>query len=127
MCICCSCTATEIERTQKKMNTKYRSADFILVLLCHGGTTTSYVRRLEATADIPLDSDVFHVPPGCNAPQQYYYMVGVGQTERKLWFLTPPKPGPDIPYTFGLIGNCVLKTYYNSSSSPWEANNSLSL
>ncbi|KAH0892142.1 LOW QUALITY PROTEIN: hypothetical protein HID58_054571, partial [Brassica napus] len=137
------------------------------VLLCHGGTTTSYVRRLEATADIPLDSDVFHVPPGCNAPQQvhitqedlegkavivtqkargsntvlywkkhskkmlkshgksktykfynytsghihhctisnleYYYMVGVGQTERKLWFLTPPKPGPDIPYTFGLI------------------------
>ena len=40
------------------------------MLLCHGGTTTSYVRRLEATADIPLDSDVFHVPPGCNAPQQ---------------------------------------------------------
>ena len=42
---------------------------------------------------------------------KYYYMVGVGQTERKFWFLTPPKPGPDVPYTFGLIGNCVLKTY----------------
>ncbi|KAL0843602.1 hypothetical protein Bca101_016847 [Brassica carinata] len=24
---------------------------------------------------------------------------GVGQTERKFWFLTPPKPGPDVPYT----------------------------
>ncbi|KAF3545202.1 hypothetical protein DY000_02005341 [Brassica cretica] len=44
--------------------------DFILVLLCHGGTTSRYVRRLDATADMPLDSDVFRVPPGCNAPQQ---------------------------------------------------------
>lgn len=37
---------------------------------------------------------------------KYYYVVGVGQTERKFWFFTPPKVGPDVPYTFGLIGNC---------------------
>ncbi|KAG2333322.1 hypothetical protein Bca52824_004502 [Brassica carinata] len=36
---------------------------------------------------------------------KYYYMVGVGQTERKFWFLTPPKPGPDVPYTFGVNGD----------------------
>ena len=41
-----------------------------LVLFCHGGTTSSYVRRLQATVDMPLDSDVFRVSPGCNAPQQ---------------------------------------------------------
>lgn len=41
-----------------------------LVLFCNGGRTSSYVRRLEATVDMPLDSDVFRVPPGYNAPQQ---------------------------------------------------------
>ena len=35
---------------------------------------------------------------------KYYYAVGIGQTVRKFWFMTPPKSGPDVPYTFGLIG-----------------------
>lgn len=48
-----------------------------LVMLCNGGITSSYVRRLEATIDMPLDSDVFRVPCGYNAPQQVqqiYYL-----------------------------------------------------
>ena len=40
-----------------------------LVLFCNGGITSSYVKRLEATVDMPLDSDVLRVPPGYNAPQ----------------------------------------------------------
>ena len=39
-------------------------------LCAHGGITSSYRRELEATADMPLDADVFRVPPGYNAPQQ---------------------------------------------------------
>lgn len=39
---------------------------------------------------------------------KYYYVVGVGQTERMFWFFSPPEIGPDVPYTFGLIG-IVLK------------------
>ena len=35
---------------------------------------------------------------------KYYYAVGTEQTMRKFWFRTPPKSGPDVPYTFGLIG-----------------------
>lgn len=35
---------------------------------------------------------------------KYYYAVGIGHTVRKFWFTTPPKVGPDVPYTFGLIG-----------------------
>lgn len=35
---------------------------------------------------------------------KYYYEVGIGNTTRMLWFTTPPKSGPDVPYTFGLIG-----------------------
>ncbi|WZY75041.1 hypothetical protein YC2023_021425 [Brassica napus] len=40
-----------------------------LVLFCHGGITCSHVKRLEATVDMPLDSDVLRVPPGFSAPQ----------------------------------------------------------
>ena len=41
---------------------------------------------------------------------KYYYAVGIGQTMRQFWFMTPPKVGPDVPYTFGLIGisSCPL-------------------
>lgn len=39
---------------------------------------------------------------------KYYYVVGVGQTARKFWFVTPPEVGPDVPYTFGLIGKQAI-------------------
>ncbi|KAJ8772623.1 hypothetical protein K2173_027800 [Erythroxylum novogranatense] len=142
----------------------------------NGGRTSSYVRNDDLSRDMPLDSDVFRVPPGYNAPQQvhitqgdhegkgvivswvtpdepgsnsvlywvenselknraegiltkykyfnytsgyihhctitdlefdtkYYYEVGIGNTTRRFWIVTPPKPGPDVPYTFGLIGD----------------------
>lgn len=34
------------------------------------GVTSEYRRKLEATVEMPLDADVFRVPPGYNAPQQ---------------------------------------------------------
>ncbi|KAL0689424.1 hypothetical protein Bca4012_089102 [Brassica carinata] len=46
-----------------------------LLLFCHGGRTSSYVRRLEETVDMPLDSDVFRVPPGFNAPQHTDHLL----------------------------------------------------
>lgn len=39
-------------------------------LLCNGGVTSSFIRKVEKTVDMPLDSDVFRAPPGYNAPQQ---------------------------------------------------------
>lgn len=38
--------------------------------VCNGGKTSTFVRKVEKTVDMPLDSDVFAVPPGYNAPQQ---------------------------------------------------------
>lgn len=38
---------------------------------------------------------------------KYHYEIGLGHTIRQFWFMTPPAPGPDVPYTFGLIGNTV--------------------
>ena len=42
---------------------------------------------------------------------KYYYEVGIGHSPRKFWFVTPPKVGLDVPYTFGLIG--ILFQYQN--------------
>lgn len=42
---------------------------------------------------------------------KYYYVVGIGHTERKFWFTTPPEVGPDVPYTFGLIGKRHFKMW----------------
>ncbi|EOA30512.1 hypothetical protein CARUB_v10013635mg [Capsella rubella] len=170
-----------------------------LVLLCNGGITSRYVRKVEKTIDMPLDSDVFRVPCGYNAPQQvhitqgdvegkavivswvtqeakgsnkviywkensskkykahgktntykyynytsgyihhcpirnleydtkYYYVVGVGETERQFWFFTPPEIGPDVPYTFGLIGDIgqtfdsnITLTHYENNPTKGQA------
>lgn len=160
---------------------------------CHGGVTSSFVRKTEKTVDMPLDSDVFRVPPGYNAPQQvhitqgdldgaaiivswvtqdepgsgrvlygtdknklefyaegkytrykfynytsgyihhctvghlkydtkYYYAVGTGHTMRQFWFMTPPKVGPDVPYTFGLIGDLGQSFDSNITLSHYESN-----
>ncbi|MCO5568475.1 hypothetical protein L7F22_022174 [Adiantum nelumboides] len=35
----------------------------------------------------------------------YYYKLGEGNATREFSFTTPPECGPDIPYTFGLIGD----------------------
>ena len=37
-----------------------------------GGITSKFVRKVEKAIDMPLDSDVFSVPPGFNAPQQVH-------------------------------------------------------
>ncbi|KAG9456806.1 hypothetical protein H6P81_001314 [Aristolochia fimbriata] len=163
------------------------------VALCNGGITSSFVRKTGMSVDMPLDSDVFRVPPGYNAPQQvhitqgdhegrgvlvswvtmdepgsntvlygtskdklefraegivtsykyynytsgfihhctlkkleydttYYYEVGIGNTTRQFWFRTPPKVGPDVPYTFGLIGDLGQTFDSNSTLTHYESN-----
>ncbi|KAG6774671.1 hypothetical protein POTOM_022033 [Populus tomentosa] len=161
--------------------------------IANGGITSSYVRNDDLSLDMPLDSDVFRVPPGYNAPQQvhitqgdhegkgvivswvtpdergsktvlywaenselknsadgfilkyryfnytsgyihhctikdlefdtkYYYEVGIGNTTRQFWFITPPRPGPDVPYTFGLIGDLGQTHDSNRTVTHYELN-----
>ncbi|KAI4376070.1 hypothetical protein MLD38_013864 [Melastoma candidum] len=161
--------------------------------LCHGGKTSLFVRKVEKTIDMPLDADVFAVPPGYNAPQQvhitqgdllgealivswvtvdepgsskviywkenssqkktaqgkastysyfnytsghihhttirnlehgtkYYYEVGIGHTVRQFWFVAPPEVGPDVPYTFGLIGDLGQSYDSNRTLAHYEMN-----
>lgn len=47
-----------------------------VAVLCNGGSTSGFVRNVEKTIDMPLDSDVFRVPPGYNAPQQVHITQG---------------------------------------------------
>ncbi|KAG7637620.1 Fe(3+)-Zn(2+) purple acid phosphatase 12 [Arabidopsis thaliana] len=165
----------------------------VLVEFCYGGFTSEYVRGSDLPDDMPLDSDVFEVPPGPNSPQQvhvtqgnhegngviiswvtpvkpgsktvrywcenkksrkqaeatvntyrffnytsgyihhcliddlefdtkYYYEIGSGKWSRRFWFFTPPKSGPDVPYTFGLIGDLGQTYDSNSTLSHYEMN-----
>ena len=43
-------------------------------VLCNGGRTSTFVRKLEESEDMPLDSDVFQLPSGYNAPQQVKHL-----------------------------------------------------
>jgi hypothetical protein len=165
----------------------------VLVEFCYGGFTSEYVRGSDLPDDMPLDSDVFEVPPGPNSPQQvhvtqgnhegngviiswvtpvkpgsktvqywceneksrkqaeatvntyrffnytsgyihhcliddlefdtkYYYEIGSGKWSRRFWFFIPPKSGPDVPYTFGLIGDLGQTYDSNSTLSHYEMN-----
>lgn len=65
-------------------------------VICHGGTTSKFVRKVEKTIDMPLDSDVFSIPPGYNAPQQVHITQGDhdGKAMIVSW-VTMDEPGSD--------------------------------
>ncbi|XP_077237977.1 purple acid phosphatase 26 isoform X2 [Tasmannia lanceolata] len=46
---------------------------------------------------------------------KYNYKIGMGDSAREFWFQTPPKIDPDVPYTFGIIGD--LGQTFNSLST----------
>lgn len=46
----------------------------VAVKVCDGGMTSSYLRNDDLAHDMPLDSDVFRVPAGYNAPQQVWIL-----------------------------------------------------
>ncbi|KAJ6897391.1 hypothetical protein NC651_023301 [Populus alba x Populus x berolinensis] len=171
-------------------------------VLCHGGKTSSFVRKVEKTVDMPLDSDVFRVPPSYMLPNRciiflcvfYFFLFlffskvhitqgdhvgkavivswvtanepgskkviywsensehkeeanskvytykfynytsgyihhctirnleGLGTPKRKFWFTTPPAVGPDVPYTFGLIGDLGQSYDSNTTLTHYEKN-----
>ncbi|XP_076910025.1 purple acid phosphatase 2-like [Bidens hawaiensis] len=53
---------------------------------------------------------------------KYYYEVGIGHTTRKFWFVTPPAVGPDVPYTFGIIGDLGQTYDSNVTLTHYELN-----
>jgi len=52
----------------------------------------------------------------------YYYAVGKNGRVRQFSFKTPPALGPDVPYTFGLIGDLGQTYDSNSTLSHYKAN-----
>ncbi|CAH8314902.1 unnamed protein product [Eruca vesicaria subsp. sativa] len=54
---------------------------------------------------------------------KYIYEVGTDKSVRQFSFTTPPKVGPDVPYTFGIIGDlgqtyASNETLYHYMSNP---------
>ncbi|KAK9100612.1 hypothetical protein Scep_024042 [Stephania cephalantha] len=52
---------------------------------------------------------------GLQYDTKYYYKIGDDDSGREFRFHTPPESGPDVPYTFGIIGD--LGQTYNSLST----------
>ncbi|KAK4757221.1 hypothetical protein SAY87_007348 [Trapa incisa] len=67
------------------------------VTVCNGGKTSTFVRNVENTEDMPLNSDVFRVPDGYNAPQQVHITQGdlVGKAVIVSW-VTVDEPGSSV-------------------------------
>ncbi|KAL6993494.1 Purple acid phosphatase 25 [Sarracenia purpurea var. burkii] len=86
-------------------------------MVCNAGITSSYVRKSEPSTDMPVHS--FPSPSGDNAPEQfntrYFYELGSRDATRRFSFTTPPKVGPDVPYTFGIMGD--LGQTYDSNQT----------
>ncbi|KAJ4823874.1 prolyl aminopeptidase [Turnera subulata] len=59
---------------------------------------------------------------GLEFETKYFYEVGLANTTRRFWFITPPKPGPDVPYTFGLIGDLGQTHDSNRTLAHYELN-----
>ncbi|XP_022769089.1 purple acid phosphatase-like isoform X4 [Durio zibethinus] len=53
---------------------------------------------------------------------KYYYEVGIGNTSRQFWFITPPEVGPDVAYTFGLVGDLGQTHDSNRTLTHYELN-----
>jgi len=54
---------------------------------------------------------------------KYHYAMGFGHTVRTFSFTTPPKPGPDAPFKFGLIGNQLPSLFRSNSFLPPQKKN----
>ncbi|KAL6846870.1 hypothetical protein ACP4OV_022723 [Aristida adscensionis] len=59
---------------------------------------------------------------GLDYATKYHYAVGVGSAAvRTFSFKTPPKPGPDAPFKFGLIGDLGQTFHSNDTLAHYEA------
>ncbi|OEL17175.1 Purple acid phosphatase 2 [Dichanthelium oligosanthes] len=54
---------------------------------------------------------------------RYFYSVGFGYAVRTFSFKTPPKPGPDAPFKFGLIGDLGQTYHSNDTLTHYAASN----
>ncbi|XP_078436091.1 purple acid phosphatase 2-like [Wolffia australiana] len=66
-------------------------------VICLGGVTSRFIRLEEKAIDMPLNSDVFRVPHGYNAPQQVHITQGDydGRAIIVSW-VTPSEPGSKL-------------------------------
>ncbi|XP_062204269.1 purple acid phosphatase 2-like [Phragmites australis] len=60
---------------------------------------------------------------GLDYGTRYHYAVGFSYAIRTFSFKTPPKPGLDVPFKFGLIGDLGQTFHSNDTLKHYEASN----
>lgn len=77
--------------------------------ICNGGITGNFVRK-KYSPDMPLDSDVFQVPSGYNAPQQVHITQGdMDGSGVIISWITPDEPGSNMVYYWSENSNHKYK------------------
>jgi hypothetical protein len=71
---------------------------------CDGGVTSKFQRKLEATEDMPFDSDVFRAPAGYNAPQQVLDKTLCTCTRNERYIAS-------ICNSFGVVFDLLVEVY----------------
>ncbi|XP_078436279.1 purple acid phosphatase 2-like [Wolffia australiana] len=98
---------------------------FNVAAVCNGGVTSRFRRLDEKATDMPLNADVFRVPPGFNAPQQVHITQGdYDGKEIIVSWVTPTEPGSSVvlygqspdKLTSRSIGIVLRYTFYNYTS-----------
>ncbi|WVZ91500.1 hypothetical protein U9M48_037663 [Paspalum notatum var. saurae] len=88
---------------------------------------TKYRRKHEASEDMPLDADVFAVPPGPNAPQQVHITLGdqSGTAMTVSWVTVEAEGSNTVLYgramgelDLAAEGTTTRYDYYNYTSGP---------
>ena len=89
------------------------------------GVTSKYVRKHQASEDMPLDADVFAVPPGRNAPQQVHIGLAdqTGTSMFVSWVTVEAEGNSTVLYglaadklDLAAEGTITRYTYYNYTS-----------
>uniref|UniRef100_A0A0E0RKH5 Purple acid phosphatase n=1 Tax=Oryza rufipogon TaxID=4529 RepID=A0A0E0RKH5_ORYRU len=86
--------------------------------------TVSWVTMEEAgnsTVLYGLAMDKLDMAADATYGVKYYYAMGFGFTVRSFWFTTPPRPGPDVAFRLGLIGDIGQTFDSNATLTHYEA------
>ncbi|KAF2301907.1 hypothetical protein GH714_030283 [Hevea brasiliensis] len=96
-----------------------------VAVLCNGGKTSNFVRPVEKTIDMPLDSmfsESLLATMLLNSTTQILLCSWDWSHNKAILVYNPSAVGPDAPYTFGLIGDLGQSFDSNRTLTHYEMN-----
>ena len=71
---------------------------------CEANYTWKYELKLDGHLRVASAFNLFHIGSFMEYDTQYFYELGTHDVTRRFSITTPPKAGPGVTYTFGVMG-----------------------